>query len=334
MTAVGETNGNVGHAPAVIAIRRCGLLANDICRRGEWGEIAAVFARSFYVRCGENFLCVGEPAIGNGPLTLTADFKIPTLGLRAGQLVSLSRQHIAISAAAHFVLDGCKPWRPPDWPEPAAPGCLIDACAAISGRGAVEAPPEALAAVVFGTPGASPALLRLAAPRIARFRSWLAQAFDRGPTNGAPIDGVIGLGPGLTPSGDDFLAGALAILDALTEHRVHAALGRAIGRAPSDVTSPLSWCLLKAAAKGHIGERLWDAVAALVSGDASGAIAFIQTIGHSSGWDTLAGMTTTLREVAASRGRSRAMATMSEATAAFGPCRAPQIRPASAGRWT
>jgi hypothetical protein len=328
MTAVCEMNKNARRAPAAIVVRQSGVVANDICRHGGWGEIAAVFARSFYVRCRENFLCVGEASIGNGPLTLTAKVNIASLGLRAGEFVTLSRQHIAIGATAHFMLDVCKPWRPPDWPEPRAPGCLIDTCALLTDRGGAEAPSEGLAAVVFGVPGAAPGLMRLAAPRIARFRSWLEAALDRGPKTHAPIEGVIGLGPGLTPSGDDFLAGALAVLDALAEHEVHAALGRAIERAPAGITSALSLCLLKAAAKGYVGERLWGAAAALVCGDASGAIALIQTIGHSSGWDMLAGMTTTLREVGAARHRQQAMAKASEATAGLGPHRTRWFRSA------
>ena len=109
--------------------------------------------------------------------------------------------------------------------------------------------------------------------------------------------GLIGLGPGLTPSGDDFLSGALALLDALGIPQLHARLGHAVIDA-AGLTSPLSACFLRAAADRHIGEYLHRAVASLVAGDVDAAIAAARRIGHSSGWDMLAGAATTLRIVA------------------------------------
>ena len=112
---------------------------------------------------------------------------------------------------------------------------------------------------------------------------------------------MIGLGPGLTPSGDDFLVGALALLDCVGERDAHAALARAIIAALPGSTSPLSACFLRAAAAAHVGETLHRAVSSVIAGDVDAAIAAIENIGHSSGWDMMAGITTTLRVVAAAR---------------------------------
>jgi hypothetical protein len=98
----------------------------------------------------------------------------------------------------------------------------------------------------------------------------------------------VGLGHGLTPSGDDFLVGALAALDALGQTNVHAALSRTV-MAAVDRTSPLSASFLRAAAAGHVGENLHMMVAAVLTGDANSAVAQARRIGHTSGWDTLAG---------------------------------------------
>ena len=120
-----------------------------------------------------------------------------------------------------------------------------------------------------------------------------------------PVAGLIGLGPGLTPSGDDFLVGALALLHALAERRAHAALARVISGVPRGSTSALSECLLKTAAAGHFGENLCRAVSAVVTGMPDQAVAAIRKIGHSSGWDMLAGILTALHAVAtAPRGLS------------------------------
>jgi Protein of unknown function (DUF2877) len=105
---------------------------------------------------------------------------------------------------------------------------------------------------------------------------------------------LIGLGPGLTPSGDDFLIGALAALDALHQTDIHAALGRAVLAAAAR-TTPLSASLLRAAAAGHVGESLHMMVAALVTGDADAAVEAAASIGHTSGWDALAGAVVMMR---------------------------------------
>jgi hypothetical protein len=114
---------------------------------------------------------------------------------------------------------------------------------------------------------------------------------------------LIGLGPGLTPSGDDFLVGALALLDAIGERAAHAALARAIVDASPNLTTPLSACFLRAAAAGHIGEALHRAVSSSITGDAGSAVAAVEKIGHSSGWDMLAGAMTALKVAAATRMR-------------------------------
>ena len=170
-------------------------------------------------------------------------------------------------------------------------------------RAAHDAPFDGLARVACGTSGeiASGGLIGLTArTRIARLTSWLSDpaAADRGGVNLLDaICGLVGLGPGLTPSGDDLLTGAVLLLDALA-HRHHKALQRALLRVPPDLTSALSLCLLRAAAEGHASEMAHRTVSSLVTGDVDAAITAVRTIGHSSGWDMLAGSATTLAVVA------------------------------------
>src|SRR5262249_3933247 len=134
---------------------------------------------------------------------------------------------------------------------------------------------------------------RVARPRIALFERWLAGLlegrFASAVTSREAVRGLIGLGPGLTPSGDDFLIGALAVLDALGESEAHAVLARADVDALPELTTPLSGCFLRAAAGGHVGEKLRQALSSLLVGDIDMAIAVAGEIGHSSGWDMMAG---------------------------------------------
>jgi hypothetical protein len=171
---------------------------------------------------------------------------------------------------------------------------------------AADAPPEGLARVVLcgeDTAGslATRLLARTARERIAHFECWLTASLGGQPASlSASRDGVrglIGLGPGLTPSGDDLLVGALAVLDALDERTAQAVLAQAVIDAEPSLTAPLSGCLLRAAAQGHMGERLHRAVSAVMAGEARAAVAALRTIGHSSGWDMLAGIAVALKIV-------------------------------------
>ena len=91
------------------------------------------------------------------------------------------------------------------------------------------------------------------------------------------------------------------MLDALGEQRICAALADIVVPSATALTSQLSACFLRATASGHYGERLCDTVAALVVGDVAAAVTSARDIGHSSGWDMLAGAAIALRIVAAGK---------------------------------
>ena len=296
-------------ADVVVPILRSGVLAQDFCRRRARATVEAVFERSFYLRAGDEFICVGEPDIGNGPLTLIGHpGPLADLDL-AGRPAALGGGHVLIGNSIRLSLDRSEAWRSPPWPVCPSPSRLIETCSALARRAAIDAPEEGLARHVCGIGEASThqrPLARIAGPRVATFERWLFAVLARGRPSEDAIQGLLGLGPGLTPSGDDFLVGALALLDCVGERDAHAALGRAIIAALPGATSALSACFLRAAAAGHVGETLHRAVSSIIAGDVGAAIAAVDTIGHSSGWDMMAGITTTLRVAASTRPSSSA----------------------------
>jgi hypothetical protein len=294
----------------VVPILRSGIPAREVCQHNGFAEVAAVFDRSLYLRAGDMFICIGEPDIGNGPLTLIADrgaaFRLSDLGLHSGQPALISERRIRIGDHAWFALDRCEPWRQPRWPDRRSPTQLTDTLAALARAAVVEAPQEGLARQVFCLPERRGGpVSRIARARIASFENWLFGALEthRVPTSSPlePVQGLIGLGPGLTPSGDDFLLAALALLDATGERKAHAALAHALTDASPALTSPLSHCFLRTAAAGYVGENLYRAVSCIVSGEVDPAIAAFRKVGHSSGWDMLAGIATALKVFSAVR---------------------------------
>ncbi len=105
---------------------------------------------------------------------------------------------------------------------------------------------------------------------------------------------MLGLGPGLTPSGDDFLVGLFAVLS-IEASPCHGWLGsgREVVADATSATHPISLAALTAAAEGRVRESISALVAALMYGTAEALIEPLQqvlAIGSTSGADIVAGI--------------------------------------------
>jgi hypothetical protein len=113
---------------------------------------------------------------------------------------------------------------------------------------------------------------------------------------------LVGLGPGLTPSGDDFIVGYLAALWSRSPlepavRSLLAGLAEPIERLAADANLVSRQFLLDAAA-GEFSQALADLVSAMAADDARrtlAAAARVVRIGHSSGADSLVGLLFGLR---------------------------------------
>jgi hypothetical protein len=114
----------------------------------------------------------------------------------------------------------------------------------------------------------------------------LATPLPEDPLAVSPVE-LLGLGPGLTPAGDDVLAGMLVTLHALLpeSHPMRGELQDTVDAASSRTTA-LSATLLRHAALGHGIPplvRLVDAVTGATGRDPSSAVQDMLVVGHSSG---------------------------------------------------
>jgi Protein of unknown function (DUF2877) len=239
-----------------------GRFAQEAAARGE-GEVRAVFRRSFYLRfAGERTACVGDPSLGRGPLNaLVDDWRLPAIGER-----------VALS------VDGAQVWTPPPLPPQPVPDVSALKHAA---RGRV--PREGFGGLVVD---AHNSLSGHAQPALEAIERWLVgNALDD------DAEMLIGLGPGLTPSGDDYLGGVLIALHQLGRETQARGLWRWLAPRLAR-TSAISAAHLAAAAAGEGHEALHAALAALCTpgADWPGALDALDDVGHCSGWDSLAGV--------------------------------------------
>jgi hypothetical protein len=132
-------------------------------------------------------------------------------------------------------------------------------------------------------------ILEVARPVVAR----LTLALEAGDRSGAAAAAarLIGLGPGLTPSGDDALVGIEAALHALARPSA-GFLALALGDAEARTTD-LAATLLRHAAAGEFAERLHTLLAVLLGSDDESVPAAIERAvawGATSGIDCLLGV--------------------------------------------
>jgi hypothetical protein len=103
---------------------------------------------------------------------------------------------------------------------------------------------------------------------------------------------LAGLGIGLTPSGDDFLMGAIYAAWMIHPPEVTSVLAKAIADIAAPLTTSLSASWLRAAGKGEAGILWHEFFKALTSGHAHAIqlqMTQLLSIGHTSGADALAG---------------------------------------------
>jgi hypothetical protein len=122
----------------------------------------------------------------------------------------------------------------------------------------------------------------------------LAAAFEA-------TEALIGLGDGLTPSGDDFLVGLTAALRA-SRHELASPIATHAAERARGATTDVARTALEHASRGEYAERIHDVLGALARGDEQalrGQIERALSWGASSGADSLLGMLLALEAAAA-----------------------------------
>ncbi|PAY05248.1 hypothetical protein CK489_32240 [Bradyrhizobium sp. UFLA03-84] len=283
-----------GPAPTVCGDVEVGLLADRALRDRAAGQVVAVFERSFYAVIDGIWICVGQAGIGSGPLHVLGDFRWPRLAV--GDPVRVADSMLWIAGVPLANLASRTIWAPRDAPHWSI-GSLQRGLDAVDAAWGDELTSEGLAVLGSGrVPGDASLLVRAAMPGLAALERILSGS-DHDADRDAGLGSLIGLGPGLTPSGDDLIGGALIALAALGRTECRDALWEQC-RALLDGTNDISRVHLRAAALGYGAAALHAAIHATMSGEGAGfrrALAALTAIGHTSGLDAFAGSLVVLR---------------------------------------
>lgn len=271
------------------------------------GSVGAVFERSFYLKVADAWLCVLGPSAAMGPLVvrcdLPEDMDWSAGGIEVGMPVSVGNSRVLVGSRFLFSHADASTWTPPPPPEWTGASLRRGIGFLIRWMEGNRAPDDGLGELVLPHPDAGPrsAVAARAAEPADALGAWLAAVLAGSPE--APpggIDGLIGLGPGLTPSGDDFLGGAMIGLHLVGRPDLAARLWAAVQTKVAALSTAISRAHLAAAGEGAAAAGLHEALNGILATDGGSlpsALARVGQIGHTSGWDALAGAVTVFGQV-------------------------------------
>jgi Protein of unknown function (DUF2877) len=251
-----------------------GGVAQQVLQDGSIGIAHAAFRRSAYLECaGQRLICIGDVSLGRGPLNARVEgFSPPRIG-----------------EAFTVISDGASLWET----SPRVGRPLRAAVCALHAAAAERVPYQGLGGVIAGL---STPLIEHARPAIEALDRWL-----RGAALASGAETLLGLGPGLTPSGDDYVGGVLIALRAFGKASQAEALWACMAPRVPERTNRISAAHFCAAAQGQGQHALHVCLDALIEGATEGwgeRIAPVVSIGHCSGWDSLAGVLAVAKGVA------------------------------------
>jgi len=272
---------------------------------GHAGEIHSAYRRTINLRFpGDHLVCLhgGRDLVAPFGIALGRDFDSPAFErIAPGVRVVPADGTLRIPEAAVEVAIGrAAVWEPEARPRPLGSDAAARHAEILEAVLLQHDNPDGLAGLVDGA-DATP-LLRRARPCAERLQQALARRDISGVL--AAAEPLMGLGPGLTPSGDDFLAGLMGT--ALLAEPPAGPLLRAVGpqllRLAETRTTLLSRAFLAHALEGVLAPPLDALAATMLDGADRPALARAAraacTLGHTSGMDTVTGMVFALRALA------------------------------------
>lgn len=274
----------------------------------------ALFDSTFYILADDQMLCVGTESLSRGPLNVvttapsTTNWTASGVQHHAAALVSASE--IRLPNRFVFSMSQRLIWSPGTVIGDIDPVGLRRGLDALYLAAAHSAPNDGIGRFLIRdfAPACTDFVCRAAQAPVTEARSWLSDAFAiadmRTSFHPAWVGEIAGLGPGLTPSGDDFLGGMMIALHTLGRADICADLWRVISQHAKTTGNAVSFAHSAAASEGVGGEGMHAAIAAIVGGNNReflDAIPAIARIGHTSGWDALVGVATTFESWLAAR---------------------------------
>lgn len=224
-------------------------------------QVSACFDRAIHLTDDDLTMTIGSRVIGRGPcnvLLRPEDWTELAMRAEIGAAWRLRHDRL-IGPGQEIVARPDVVWTQPPWPRPGTSAEVARMLALLTIKVTTIASPDTR--LFDGGKRASDRIAETLDREVAVLAAWLKL-----PT-GTPPTGLLGLGAGLTPAGDDIVAGVLITLDALGAVGLRDRLAVAVLSEMRQRTSLLSATLLTEAAAGRAGEHHCDVISSLLTAD-------------------------------------------------------------------
>ncbi len=268
-------------------------------------RIARVYRHCFYC-LGDNdeVICIGDTSIDRGPFTIICSGRAVTAAAALAGNRDIPSQNGAILLDDGIVIDttGSKLWLA-DFNGCAGSWIVPDKALSILVETAADrAPLQSLGILVPALCDRAPGDDKESAATAALHQRLLQiinvvrreDAFDDPERLASLLNPLIGLGYGLTPSGDDFCAGCVLSLVAVGKPEQATVLATRLFETAQHRTTVISLAFYRALAASWLSEsqaRLLGCFATQQMSDLGDALRSVCRHGATSGWDMLAGFT-------------------------------------------
>ncbi len=301
--AEGETAPHPTGYPGTFVLRplqvsyaeRVGSEARRLLRTGVCGSVLAVLSDTVYLR-GEREEILWISRRGTPAHRRFVSALYPTFRAAPGDPFGMANGHLNISNRFLLEINSAVEWAPPVIgseviPMPQLKREVRKLVRTLKVPEGMDGFGEVISWLAGRSPN-SPLLARKAVEALGK--ACLAGDLERALILAREL---IGLGAGLTPSGDDFVGGILFAAKTLkllygTQEWKEGAVNHLITWA-KEKTHEISYALLVDFSQGHGPEPLHDLTAGLLRGKEMGGLVesaiHLTRIGHTSGWDILAG---------------------------------------------
>jgi len=295
---------NSGWRALNVPVLNIGRPARDRLASSRRWAVIARFRRSLYLR-GENgeIVCLCSASVDPGPLNVRCGLpEVVDWRCLYAETAEIEDESLHFGKRIRFCFGRAQVWQPERGRglRHATPARIDAVLEAVAER----APNAGLGALLRlerwssprGRSAMSDGLLVAAKPALAALARWLGVACaareSRTPPPPPQAVGLVGLGPGLTPSGDDYLGGLMIGLRAVNRLDLATAIARLVLPVARRQTGAISHAHLVCAAEGQAGAALHRTVATIAGpgpSDIASCLAAVARMGATSGWDALAG---------------------------------------------
>lgn len=296
--------------PRFVRTASIGYAAYNALKRSVAGEVHSIFDRTFNVLIGDKLIGVARSDVARSPINAITDVRsdesMSSLGIRKGMKVWKEDNRMLVGDVLEITFEGAEIWRPRTRAEGHIDFEIVGRNLELAkrlatrksgreGLGQLLPHVDEIASEIVPHVSDPNRVVEAALPHLINLVKSVRVNDVQG--IGQSAQKLVGLGPGLSPSADDALAGFMAALwwtaNSLGRElaRVRTMNGTIVDR--KERTTLMSQQLLKHAAIGETNEAVGEFLESILVGTAAGVKAGVERIskiGETSGIDTAVGV--------------------------------------------